>query len=169
MTCFFSEIGYFSKKYLLTLIPFYFSHAIVTYLVDKYANNDSLYPKDLKTRATVNQRLFFNNVIFLRVRDRVVSQREHASLFVVTLKKSHLWTNNKTAIGRHVTVHVYLFPKCSSVYQKYIMSLCCFALECIPQSPPPTRIKVRPLCMCVQCNDWSIRGQNELQMHIRKN
>lgn len=28
--------------------------------VDKYAENDSLYPKDLQKRATVNQRLFFD-------------------------------------------------------------------------------------------------------------
>jgi len=30
------------------------------YLVDKYAKDDSLYPKDLKRRALVNERLFFD-------------------------------------------------------------------------------------------------------------
>ncbi|XP_017077508.1 glutathione S-transferase 1-1-like [Drosophila eugracilis] len=35
------------------------SHAIVTYLVDKYAKTDELYPKDLVKRAIINQRLFF--------------------------------------------------------------------------------------------------------------
>ncbi|CAH1985564.1 unnamed protein product [Acanthoscelides obtectus] len=35
------------------------SHAINCYLVDKYAKDDSLYPKDLQKRAIVNQRLFF--------------------------------------------------------------------------------------------------------------
>ena len=30
------------------------------YLVDKYAKNDSLYPKDPKTRAVINQRLYFD-------------------------------------------------------------------------------------------------------------
>lgn len=36
------------------------SHGIITYLVDKYASDDSLYPRDLYQRARVNQRLFFN-------------------------------------------------------------------------------------------------------------
>nr|XP_017014975.2 glutathione S-transferase 1-like [Drosophila takahashii] len=35
------------------------SHAIATYLVDKYAKSDELYPKDLVKRAIINQRLFF--------------------------------------------------------------------------------------------------------------
>lgn len=36
------------------------SRAICIYLVDKYAKNDSLYPKDPKTRALINQRLYFD-------------------------------------------------------------------------------------------------------------
>ncbi|XP_018333400.2 uncharacterized protein LOC108742625 [Agrilus planipennis] len=39
------------------------SHAITPYLVGKYAKNDSLYPKDLKKRAVVDQRLHFNNSV----------------------------------------------------------------------------------------------------------
>lgn len=35
------------------------SQAICTYLVDKYAQNDDLYPRDLYTRARINQRLYF--------------------------------------------------------------------------------------------------------------
>lgn len=35
------------------------SSAIAIYLVEKYAKNDSLYPKDLKLRTTVNERLFY--------------------------------------------------------------------------------------------------------------
>lgn len=45
------------------------SHAIVTYLVDKYAKDDKLYPKDLQARARVNQRLFFESSLFVRLRD----------------------------------------------------------------------------------------------------
>lgn len=35
------------------------SSAIAIYLVEKYAKDDSLYPKDLKLRTTVNERLFY--------------------------------------------------------------------------------------------------------------
>lgn len=45
------------------------SHAICAYLVDKYAVNDSLYPKDLVLRAKCNQRLFFDAaILFQRMR-----------------------------------------------------------------------------------------------------
>ncbi|XP_031368767.1 glutathione S-transferase 1-1-like isoform X3 [Apis dorsata] len=36
------------------------SRAIMMYLADQYGKNDSLYPKDLKKRAIVNQRLYFD-------------------------------------------------------------------------------------------------------------
>lgn len=37
------------------------SHAICAYLVDKYGEDDSLYPKDLVKRAQVNSRLHFDS------------------------------------------------------------------------------------------------------------
>ncbi|SPP75872.1 glutathione S-transferase 1-like [Drosophila guanche] len=41
------------------------SHAIIAYLVSKYADSDSLYPKDLLQRAVVDQRLHFESgVVF---------------------------------------------------------------------------------------------------------
>lgn len=46
------------------------SQAICAYLVDKYANDDKLYPKDLQLRAKCNQRLIFNSTsLFERLRD----------------------------------------------------------------------------------------------------
>ena len=40
------------------------SHAIICYLADKYAKDDSLYPKDAKKRALVNQYLYFDTGVF---------------------------------------------------------------------------------------------------------
>lgn len=37
------------------------SHAIVVYLAEKYAGNSALYPKDLITRARIQQRLHFDS------------------------------------------------------------------------------------------------------------
>ena len=36
------------------------SRAIVVYLIEKYGKNDSLYPKDPKIRAVINQRFYFD-------------------------------------------------------------------------------------------------------------
>lgn len=50
------------------------SHAICSYLVDKYAKDDSLYPKDLFLRAKCNQRLFFaNSILYVRLRNASVA------------------------------------------------------------------------------------------------
>ncbi|XP_068143714.1 glutathione S-transferase 1 [Drosophila tropicalis] len=46
------------------------SHAIVCYLVDKYAKSDELYPKDLAKRALVNQRLYFEaTILYMSLRN----------------------------------------------------------------------------------------------------
>lgn len=45
------------------------SHAICTYLIGKYASDDSLYPKDLVKRAHIDQRLHFDSgVLFSSLR-----------------------------------------------------------------------------------------------------
>lgn len=36
------------------------SRAIMVYLVEKYAKDDALYPKDLQKQALINQRLYFD-------------------------------------------------------------------------------------------------------------
>ncbi|XP_034943626.1 glutathione S-transferase 1-like [Chelonus insularis] len=48
------------------------SHAIIRYLVGKYAKDDQLYPKDLQKRALIDQRLHFEGeIIFARLRAAV--------------------------------------------------------------------------------------------------
>jgi glutathione S-transferase len=44
------------------------SHAIMPYLVDKYALADNLYPKDLVRRAKVNQQLHNDQMLFENIR-----------------------------------------------------------------------------------------------------
>nr|QII57461.1 glutathione-S transferase delta4 [Xenocatantops brachycerus] len=48
------------------------SHAIATYLVDKYAKNDSLYPKDVLKRSIVHERLFFDVSLYTKVLNFVI-------------------------------------------------------------------------------------------------
>ncbi|CAG9794808.1 unnamed protein product [Diatraea saccharalis] len=58
------------------------SHAIMTYLCSKY-DNDNLYPKDIKVRCTVDQRLYFDaTVLFPRLRRVIydITQRRTSGL-----------------------------------------------------------------------------------------
>lgn len=48
------------------------SHAIATYLVDKYGANDSLYPKSFQLRSTVWQRLIFDASVLFASLKRIV-------------------------------------------------------------------------------------------------
>lgn len=53
---------------------FWDSHAINVYLLSKYAKDDSLYPKDIKKRAIIDQRLHFDSgVAFAALRRISVS------------------------------------------------------------------------------------------------
>lgn len=58
------------------------SHAILTYLVDQYGKDDSLYPKDPYQRALVDQRLHFDSgILYMRLRNLSVRNVADSILF----------------------------------------------------------------------------------------
>ncbi|KAL1506148.1 hypothetical protein ABEB36_005565 [Hypothenemus hampei] len=72
------------------------SNAILQYLADKYAKDDTLYPNDLKERALVNHRLCFN----LSTYYRYISEHVMAPIFFdykrtpLSLKKTYIALDN---------------------------------------------------------------------------
>ncbi|VEN63193.1 unnamed protein product [Callosobruchus maculatus] len=91
------------------------SHAINSYLVDKYGKDDSLYPKDLQKRATVNQRLFFDcGVLFpnlaaivgsiLRQNAKTISKDKADNVTQGYQKLESLLEQNAYVAGPHVTI-----------------------------------------------------------------
>lgn len=46
----------------------------MTYLADKYGKNDKLYPKDIKARTIVNQRLYFDAFFYQKFVDYYIPQ-----------------------------------------------------------------------------------------------
>ncbi|EEZ98840.1 Glutathione S-transferase 1-1-like Protein [Tribolium castaneum] len=91
------------------------SHAINAYLVEKYATDDSLYPKDLQQKAIVSQRLHFDsNVLSARLSaitgpilrggaKTVAKDKADALLQGLTLLETILETN-KYACGDKLTI-----------------------------------------------------------------
>lgn len=53
------------------------SHAITPYLADQYGKDDALYPKDLKKRSTVNQRLHLDNATVAPVLRGIAVHLDH--------------------------------------------------------------------------------------------
>ncbi|XP_044735595.1 uncharacterized protein LOC123297853 [Chrysoperla carnea] len=91
------------------------SHAIVTYLVSKYAKDDSLYPKDLKKRAIVDRLLHFDSgIIFPRSRsifypifmckEKTISEEKKKAIYeAYDFLESFLYANSWIA-GNELTV-----------------------------------------------------------------
>lgn len=90
------------------------SHAICTYLISKYAPDNSLFPNDLVQRARINQRLHFDSgVLFAALRHahyiiytgswevpKAVIDDLHAAL---KLLETFL-TDNQYLVGNHLTL-----------------------------------------------------------------
>ncbi|XP_046990634.1 glutathione S-transferase 1-like [Schistocerca americana] len=86
------------------------SHAIVTYLADKYAKNENLYPKDILKRSIVHERLFFDVAFYSKLitfvkkepsdelRDNLVDGLETLERFLTT---------NKFLAGDNLTIADY--------------------------------------------------------------
>lgn len=52
----------------------YFSRVILTYLTAAYSKDDTLYPRDVRMRALVDQRLQFDlSTLYARLSDYIVS------------------------------------------------------------------------------------------------
>lgn len=90
------------------------SSVICTYLLDKYANNDQLYPKDLYERAKCNQRLHFTNgILYQRFRNAVmplflgaakIPQEQLEPIEDAYQQAEVLLTKDKYLVGNQLTV-----------------------------------------------------------------
>lgn len=90
------------------------SSVICTYLVDKFAKNDALYPKDLYERAKCNQRLHFSDaILYQRVRScsmnyylggTEVAEKDISALYEAYDLLEAFLANNTHLVGDQLTV-----------------------------------------------------------------
>ncbi|XP_044737252.1 glutathione S-transferase 1-like [Chrysoperla carnea] len=91
------------------------SHAIATYLVSKYAKNDSLYPKDLKKRAVVDRLLHFDSgIVFPRARgaffpilflnEKTIPEEKKAAIYEAYDFLESFFDGNSWIAGNELTV-----------------------------------------------------------------
>lgn len=67
----------------------FYSHAILGYLVNQYGKDDSLYPKEPKKRAVIDQRLHFDTgVLFPRLAAFCVSSVKMSDYFNALMQSS---------------------------------------------------------------------------------
>jgi len=105
------------------------SHAIVTYLVDQYAADDSLYPKDVKKRAVVDNMLHFNNsCLWASIRGHFCATKVHGKPYDAdreALVKDRLNTLNTVlgqrsyAAGEQLTVADLCLLNCISAIKSF--------------------------------------------------
>ncbi|XP_041976361.1 glutathione S-transferase 1-like [Aricia agestis] len=90
------------------------SHVILTYLTEKYGKNGSWYPKDLKQRALVDQKLYFEALMFTKMRAityaaifegvRVPSEKVINELVQMFEFLEQFLSRTKFAAGDHMTI-----------------------------------------------------------------
>lgn len=107
------------------------SNAIIIYLVEKYAKNDFLYPKDPVIRSLINQRLFFNaGVLFPALRtctepvlfgDQAMPQGKHIEGIKNALNLTNaLFSGNKFLVGDTISLADYAAITSVTQYETYI-------------------------------------------------
>lgn len=70
------------------------SHAILSYLVDQYGKDDSLYPKEPYKKALVDQRLHFDSgILYIRLKN-----------FLVRIFGSHIVITNNAVFNRNMCI-----------------------------------------------------------------
>ncbi|XP_055374668.1 glutathione S-transferase 1 [Condylostylus longicornis] len=91
------------------------SHAIMCYMVSKWAKDDKLYPKDLVTRARVDQRLHFESgVLFQIIKDMVarIIYGNETEINPKTIENAHtaydlmekFLNGHEFFVGNHLTI-----------------------------------------------------------------
>ncbi|XP_022221644.2 glutathione S-transferase 1 [Drosophila obscura] len=91
------------------------SHAIICFMVAKYAKDDQLYPKDLKRRAHIDHRLHYENgVLFQVIKDIVarniyggeaeLNQRSLTLCHNAYADLEHFLLNGNFAVGNELSV-----------------------------------------------------------------
>jgi glutathione S-transferase len=90
------------------------SRAICIYLVEKYGKNDSLYPKNAKTRATINQLIYFDmDTLFKRFYEYFITpwisgaerdEKKHESLIEALNFLEHFLKDKKFLVAYKFTI-----------------------------------------------------------------
>uniref|UniRef100_A0A1B6H666 Uncharacterized protein n=1 Tax=Homalodisca liturata TaxID=320908 RepID=A0A1B6H666_9HEMI len=104
------------------------SQAINTYLVSKYGKDDSLYPKDLRKRAIVDQRLHYSNDVFYVLKQSTVAllffKQQPSSELLSKIRETQenvekLLTGQKFMAGDSLTLADYSYITYMDVLEVY--------------------------------------------------
>ncbi|CAH1644199.1 unnamed protein product [Spodoptera littoralis] len=145
------------------------SHAILPYLADTYGKDDSWYPKDVKKRALVNQKLIFNAVIiFARARNitgQVVltGKRTIEPELIAAVEEGYEFmeaflSRTKYIAGDHVTI--------ADVAILAVMTSLTQIIKLDAQKYPKTSAWLENLKTAPYCKKYDEAGANELAAYV---